>query len=102
MPRARTGPGWGTPAISSPLTKWAGTQHSRCLPAISLYILIMCIQFCSTNGGHLVEILSQEHEDILDQSVFSGLTYWIGLNDIATEGTIINNVNDSRKSAAQV
>ena len=54
---------------------------------ISLYtILIMCIQFCSTNGGHLVEILSQEHEDILDQSVFSGLTYWIGLNDIATEG----------------
>ena len=49
-----------------------------------------------------MEILSQEHEDILDQSVFSGLTYWIGLNDIATEGTIINNVNDSRKSAAQV
>ena len=62
---------------------WLIGQHT----AFGSYILIMCIQFCSTNGGHLVEILSQEHEEILDQSVFSGLTYWIGLNDIATEGT---------------
>ena len=49
-----------------------------------------------------MEILSQKQEDILDKSVFSGLTHWIGLNDIATEGILHNNVNNSRKSAALV
>ena len=89
--------------LLSPLTGHDGLARSAA-GAHQQYLSIynMCIQFCSTNGGHLVEILSQEHEDILDQSVFSGLTYWIGLNDIATEGILHNNVNNSRKSAAQV
>ena len=43
-------------------------------------------EYCWSQGAYLAEVKSQEEEDILDQFLVHGLAYWIGLNDIETEG----------------
>ena len=38
-------------------------------------------------GGSLAELQSQNEEDLLDQVLVQGIEYWIGLTDIAQEGS---------------
>ena len=46
-------------------------------------------QFCWSKGSYLAEIQSREEEDLLDQFLVKGLVYWIGLDDLATEGKFV-------------
>ena len=38
-------------------------------------------------GGNLAELQSQNEEHLLDQVLVQGIEYWIGLTDIAQEGS---------------
>ena len=53
-------------------------------------VQILCkkgdFQFCWRKGAYLAEIKSKEEEELLDQFLIQGTTYWIGLDDLATEG----------------
>ena len=44
-------------------------------------------EFCWGQGGNLAELQSQNEEDLLDQVLVQGIEYWIGLTDIAQEGS---------------
>ena len=44
-------------------------------------------EFCWGQGGSLAELQSQNEEDLLDQVLVQGIEYWIGLTDIAQEGS---------------
>ena len=44
------------------------------------------IQFCWSHGGYLAEINSQEEDEMLDEVLLHEVEYWIGLNDLASEG----------------
>ena len=48
---------------------------------------ILLIQFCWSRGGYLAEIKTKEEEEVLDQILPQGITYWIGLEDFADDGT---------------
>ena len=47
------------------------------------------LQFCWSSGGYLGELVSQEQEESLDSVLMRGVHYWIGLNDMATEGRFV-------------
>ena len=44
-------------------------------------------EFCYQNEGYLAEITSNEEDSLLDKFLLEDLQYWIGLSDIANEGT---------------
>ena len=43
-------------------------------------------EYCWSRGGHLVEIMSVEEENLLDSFLVHGISYWIGLTDEGHEG----------------
>ena len=47
-------------------------------------------QFCWENGGWLAEFFSSAEETKLDDILAVDLSYWIGLSDAASEGTVSN------------
>merc|ERR1712179_109445 len=44
-------------------------------------------EYCWENGGYLAEIKSYNQEDSLDEFLNDGVYYWLGLTDLAHEGT---------------
>ena len=47
----------------------------------------MTLQFCWSHGGYLAEINTQHEDELLDQMLLHEVQYWVGLNDLASEGT---------------
>ena len=43
-------------------------------------------QFCWGHGGYLAEIKSEDEENNIDLYLIHGVSYWIGLSDLAEEG----------------
>jgi len=44
-------------------------------------------EYCWEKGGYLAEIKSKDQEDSLDEFLNDGVYYWLGLTDLAHEGT---------------
>ena len=47
-------------------------------------------QYCWDNGGYLAEFFSAEEEGLLDQIIYDGGQYWLGLSDTAQEGQSVS------------
>ena len=46
-------------------------------------------QFCWGKGSYLAEIQTRDEENMLDEFLIQGTTYWTGLNDLAREGRFV-------------
>merc|ERR1711884_322563 len=46
-------------------------------------------EFCWGQGAYLAEIKSKEEEDLVDPHLITGVGYWLGLSDYATEGRYV-------------
>ena len=46
-------------------------------------------EICWGHGGYLAEIKSKEEEDALDKYLIHDLNFWLGLEDLATEGCMV-------------
>merc|ERR1712241_348788 len=44
-------------------------------------------EYCWYQGGYLAEITSAEEETLLNTFLMDGIVYWLGLTDLAHEGT---------------
>merc|ERR1712062_903682 len=44
-------------------------------------------EYCWDQGGYLAEITSADEEALVDTFLNDGITYWLGLTDLAHEGT---------------
>merc|ERR1711915_171802 len=44
-------------------------------------------EYCWYQGGYLAEITSTQEESLLDTFLMDGISYWLGLPDLAHEGT---------------
>jgi len=44
-------------------------------------------EYCWSEGGYLAEILDVQEEILLDTFLIEGISYWLGLSDLAHPGT---------------
>ena len=87
VPRSRDGSEQEPPATWSPYNPCPGTGLRRWVGNITLCFTVCNVQFCWSRRGHLAEIKSKDEEETLDQYLVHGILYWIGLSDLAVEGT---------------
>ena len=64
-----------------------GTMHRRLKIKVCCQLFIhLLLKHCWEFGGYLAEIKDKEQENQIDAFINHDLHYWIGLNDLSTEG----------------
>ena len=73
---------------------WLQVEDSCYMVSVERMSWFAAQQFCWSHEGYLAEIDSQQEDELLDQMMLHEVQYWIGLNDLASEGRIPTKTNN--------